>query len=300
MPLNTVTGFPIDMKISAIDIGSNSVRLAMFADGKTLYKRLATTRLGGGISLTGMLSEEAIERTAQAVCAFVCDAKTEGAEKIYAFATAAVRSAENGGAFVRRVKELCGTEVEVLSGEIEAKTGILGALRGRDGGIIDVGGASTEVNIRCCGRAVFTKSVDIGTVRLNDLAERDRRKLDAVIGEKLEDYGTFDASADFMAAIGGTATTIASVKHGLKVYDPKITDGTVISVHEVLAMAEKILAMSVEEVRAMSGMEPRRADVIGGGCLLLGRVMEHFNIKEITVSESDNLEGYVLWKEGKL
>ena len=79
------------MKISAIDIGSNSVRLATFADGKTLFKRLKTTRLGEGLSLTGRLKEEAIERSAQAVANFYREAKADGAEKVYAFATAAVR-----------------------------------------------------------------------------------------------------------------------------------------------------------------------------------------------------------------
>ena len=55
------------MKISVIDVGSNSVRLAMLADGKTLYKRLATTRLGEGLSVTGKMTADAVERTAQAI-----------------------------------------------------------------------------------------------------------------------------------------------------------------------------------------------------------------------------------------
>ncbi len=288
------------MKISAIDIGSNSVRLAAFADGKTLYKKLATTRLGGGVAIDGKLTLNAIERTAQAVCTFVNAARQEGADKIYAFATAAVRSSSNGSEFVKRVKQLCGVDVDVVDGETEARLGTLGALRGKDGGILDVGGASTEVSVSQGGKIIYAKSVNIGTVRLSDLAGRDKDKLNAVISEKLKDYGEFEASSYKMYSIGGTATTIASVKHGLKIYDPAITDGTVIALGEVLCMADKILSMSVEDVRKMSGMEPRRADIIGGGCLLMGRVMQHFKIDEITVSESDNLEGYVLLKEGRL
>ena len=65
-------------------------------------------------------------------------------------------------------------------------------------------------------------------------------------------------------------------------------------------MADKFLTLPVEEVRALSGMEPRRADVIGGGCLLMCEVMKHFGIPKITVSESDNLEGYYMLKEGGL
>ena len=287
------------MKIFAIDIGSNSVRLACIADGKTLYKRLETTRLGEGLSKTGELSAVAIERSAKAVSGFADFAKREGADKLYAFATAAVRSAKNGETFVERVKKLCGVDVEVLSGEKEAECGILGALQGGDGGIIDVGGASTEVTVQCGGKTLYSKSLDLGAVKLFDIAGRDKTKLEKAIAEKINDYGDFSANSFTMYAIGGTATTLASGKHGLKVYDPAITHGTVLTQNEINELAEKLLSLTVEEVRALDGMEPRRADVIGGGCLMLYRVMQKFGIKQITVSESDNLEGFVLLKEGR-
>lgn len=286
------------MNISAIDIGSNSVRLALFADGKTLYKRLASTRLGEGLAGTGRLKPEAIERTAQAVSRFVAEAKAQNSTQVYVFATAAVRSASNGKEFTLRVKELCGVETDVVSGEEEARLGILGALRGKDGGIIDVGGASTEVTVQKGGKTLYSHSANIGTVRLNDIAGRDKRKLERAIAAGVGEYGDFNASEFVMYGIGGTATTLAAVKHGLKVYDPTVTDGTVLSAAEIYAMAKRILRMPVEEVCKISGMEPNRADVIGGGCLLTYRVMEHFGIQKITVSESDNLEGYVILKGG--
>ncbi|MCH5147226.1 MAG: hypothetical protein J1F61_04365 [Clostridiales bacterium] len=286
------------MKISAIDVGSNSVRLATFADGKTLYKRLATTRLGEGLVATGKITPAAIERTAQAIAAFVNDAKAENSTRIHIFATAAVRSAANRQDFLSRVKELCGIDVDVVGGQEEAHLGILGALKGKDGGIIDVGGASTEVTVQRGGQALYSYSADIGTVRLHDIAGRDIKKLQQAAMAKIAEYGEFDASSLDMYAIGGTATTLASVKHKLKVYDPKITDGTVLYADEIYDMSQYILKLSVEEVRKMSGMEPLRADVIGGGCLLTYLVMKHFKVDKITVSESDNLEGYVMLKEG--
>ena len=108
------------MKISAIDVGSNSVRLAMIADGKTLYKRIATTRLGEGLALSGELTPKAIARTAQAIATFVGDAKKENSGRVYVFATAAVRSASNKREFLKSVKNLCGVDVDVVSGEEEA------------------------------------------------------------------------------------------------------------------------------------------------------------------------------------
>ncbi|MDE6442208.1 MAG: hypothetical protein K2L12_05615 [Clostridia bacterium] len=285
------------MRTAIIDIGSNSVRLAIVADGKTLSKQLATTRLGEGLSTYGVLNAEAIERTAQAVCTFKAQAECEGIKSIYAFATAAVRSAPNGGDFVRRVYDLCGIKVDVISGEQEAQIGLMGALKGADGGIIDVGGASTEVTIRNNGNIIFAKSVNIGTVRLYDLAGRDRTKLEKVIDSKLEEYGNVSASAYDMYTIGGTASRLASIKHGLKEYHPEITDGTRVTVEEMAGFADKLLTMPVEEIRATT-ICTNSADIVGGGCLLIYKLMKKLGLNVLTVSESDNLEGYYMLKAG--
>ncbi len=268
----------------------------MMADGKTLYKKLETTRLAEGLSKSGKLSQKGIDRSAAAVSAFYSQAKEEGAEKVYAFATAAVRTAENGSDFVLKVKQVCNLEVDVISGELEAEIGVLGALGANDGGVIDIGGASTEVIVRCGGAPVFSKSLDIGAVRLKDIAAYDRDKLDEAINEKLNGLGKFTAGKHKMYAIGGTATTIAAIKHGF--YDPEVTHGTVLTVEEVERYAGELLTLTVDEVRALGGMQYDRADVIGGGCLLLARLMQKLRIKSLTVSEADNLEGYYNLKEG--
>ena len=287
------------MKISAIDVGSNSVRLASFEGGKTLYKRLCTTRLGEGLDSSGKISPEALKRTATAVSDFYTAAKKEGAQKIYAFATAAVRSASNGLDFVTRVKELCGLDICVLSGEEEAECGILGALGNADGGIIDIGGASTEITLRKSGKTVYAKSVNIGAVRLFDGAKRDREALLKIIDKKVAEFGEFDASSFKMYAIGGTATRLAAVKHGLKEYKPEITDGTYLSLSEVDNLATRLLTESVEYIRETT-ICGKSSEIMGGGTLLLSAIMRALNISGVTVSEKDNLEGFVILKEGKI
>lgn len=298
------------MKTGIIDVGSNSVRLALMADGKTLYKTLATTRLGEGISVTGRLKGEAIARTISAIYDFSAKAKEEGADKVLVFATAAVRSAQNREEFLAAANAR-GITVDVISGEEEAKLGLIGALgapapdndsdnapdndNAADGGIIDVGGASTEVSIRKGGNIVYSKSVNIGTVRLFDLAGRDREKLEKVIKEKIAEYGNFDASAYKMYTIGGTASRLASIVHGQREYRPEVTNGTYVSAPELLAYAEKLIKMPVEEIRATT-ICTNSADIVGGGCLLMYLVMKHFDISGVTVSESDNIEGYYALK----
>ena len=284
------------MKISAIDVGSNSVRLMVMAEGKTLYKQLDTTRLGEGLANSGVLKPEAIERTARAVQLFAAAAELNGAGTPYVFATASVRSASNGGDFVKRVKQLTGIDVDVISGEEEAACGITGALRGRDGGIIDLGGASTEITLQKGGKTVYSKSVNVGTVRLYDIAGQDRQALERAARTALKDYGNLSLAGTDMYGVGGTATSLAALFHELPAYDPKVVDGTVLTVGWLGSMAERLLSMSVEERKAMRGMDVRRADVIAGGCLLLHHILKRFGAEKLTVSESDNLEGYVLLK----
>lgn len=284
------------MKISAIDVGSNSVRLMVMADGKTLYKQLDTTRLAEGLAQSGVLKPEAIERTARAVQLFAAAAELNGAGTPHVFATAAVRSSKNGADFVARVKALTGIDVDVLSGEEEAACGILGALRGRDGGIIDLGGASTEITLQQGGKTLYSKSVNIGTVRLFDMAGQDRSALQAAIDNSLNGYGVLSLDGKDIYGIGGTATSLAALYHELEKYDPKVVEGTVLTREWLCAEAEKLLSLTVEERKALRGMEPRRADVIAGGCLLMYSILNRFNADRITVSESDNLEGYVLFK----
>lgn len=288
------------MKTGIIDIGSNSVRLALSADGKTLYKRIKTTRLGEGLSLTGKITQAAIERTASAVAAFRAEAVADGAENVFAFATAGVRSASNGSDFTEFIKKRYGISVDVISGETEAEIGLLGALGNSDGGIIDLGGASCEVTVRENGSTVYTKSVDAGAVRLWDTCGRDRDKLEKYISAKLLDYGSFDAGKYSMYGVSGTATTLAALKQNLKVYDAQIVHGTVLTVQEVGSLAEKLLSMSIDEIKSLGEVVVWRADVIAGASLFLYRLMQYMKISQMTVSENDNLEGYLIYKGGSI
>lgn len=283
------------MKYAVIDIGSNSVRLLLWADGRSLQKYLNTTRLGEGLSLTSRISEAAAARTVDAIDAFCSRAKEEGAGRIYAFATEAVRSASNGEAFVRSVHDRCGLEIDVLSGEREAEAGLLGALEGRDGGIVDVGGASSEVTVARGGKIVYARSVGLGAVRLKDICGEDVKKLRETIAGKLPLYGEVPR-AD-MVAVGGTATSLAALAAGIEPYDPAKVDGRVLTAQEILGWGERLLELSQPQRLALKGMDPRRADILGGGALLLGGILRYVGADRVRVSERDNMEGYLLLRQ---
>ena len=283
------------MKSAVIDIGSNSVRLMLWADGTTLYKRLSTTRLAEGIADKPVLSARAMERTAQAIARFRAQAEADGAEKIYAFATAAVRSAHNGGEFCALVKNTCGLETDVVSGEEEALLGTYGALGEGDGTVVDVGGASTELCRRVNGETERAVSLNIGAVRLYDMCRDDGALLAAVIEEKLSALDGLDFSGKAVAG-GGTATTLASVKLGLAEYDAAAVQGCPFTAKEAGLLAAGLLSLSAEARKKIKGMDENRADIIAGGALLLASVMKKCDIPALTVSDRDNLEGYALLK----
>lgn len=282
------------MKYAVIDIGSNSVRLLLWADGCSLSKTVLTTRLGEGISFSPTLLPQAIDRTVAAISELQKKAQDFGAVKIYAFATAAVRSAVNGQDFIHTVYENCGIIPEILSGEEEAEAGYLGALEGRDGGIIDVGGASSEITIGKNGKIIYAVSADVGAVRLKDACGEDKQKLKNYIDEKISVYGTVPYCP--MTLIGGTATSLAALEYGVEPYDPKVIHRSTLTAERIGFWAEKLLSMKQSERLLLKGMDRKRADILGGGALLLYEILKKIQAEKVSVSETDNTEGYLMIK----
>ena len=286
------------MKYGVIDIGSNSVRL-MLSDGvNTLNKCVKTTRLAEGMGLEKIIKPEPMERTAQAVSTFYDYALKQKAGKIYVFATAAVRQAINGLEFVERVKSMCGIDVDVVLGDMEARIGLVGALNGKDGGIIDVGGASSEVTVSNCNKEIYGKSITIGAVAIKDVCGQDLELAKEMILNKIQEFGNIPF-AEFYA-IGGTATSLAAIVQELEPYDPKKTDGFVLDIDVLKALTEKLYKLPVKERKKLKGLQPERAEVIAGGAYLLYAIANKIGLDKIIVSEKDNLEGYLMLKMEKI
>lgn len=281
-------------KIAVIDIGSNSVRLMISKSGKTLYKKVEVTRLSQDMSECGELSHASAERTAMAVLRFYDLAKQEKVKNVLAFATACVRNAVNGKEFIDNIYNACGLNVEIISGELEAKMGYVGALNGKDGGIIDIGGASTEVMVVAGGEKKYAKSVNVGVVKLFEKCDNDKNQTQKEVDERINEYGKIP-SQDFYA-IGGTATSLAAISQALSPYDPNKVHGYKLTASELERLTDNLFDLSVEEKRNLKGLQPQRAEVIAGGALLLLNLMKKIGIEYITVSESDNLEGYLRLK----
>jgi len=282
------------MKYGVIDIGSNSVRLMISNGEQTIFKLVKTTRLAEGMGCDFVLKREPIERTAHAVSMLSERAKQENVDSLYAFATAAVRQAINGLEFTNRVKDLCGLEVDVITGNEEANFGIIGALNGKNGGIIDVGGASTEIIVLIDKKIIYSKSIDFGVVKIKDACGQDYIKVKEFVEDKIIQFGQVPKT-DFYG-IGGTATSISAIIQQLDPYDPKKVHGHIISIQTMENLCERLFKLTEEQKRNLKGLQPERAGVIAGGCLTLLSIMKKIGIDKLIVSESDNLEGYLKFK----
>ena len=286
----------LNFPVGIIDVGSNSVRL-LLTDGVFFNKNIITTRLGEGLTKNKELTANSIMRTVNAVKTLVDLAKSKGANQVFVFATAAVREAVNGKEFTSLVKDLTGITVDVVSGDNEAELGIKGALNGEIGGIIDVGGASTEVAYFDGVKTVYKKSLPMGAVKLYTQFGRDKEKISKFACQKAEEYG--EGVMGSYKAIGGTATTLASIDLNLKVYDSSVVDGHFISLERLEKIADKLYSLTPTEIINNYAIQPQRADIIAGGASVICAVCKQLKLDGITVSEKDNLEGYLYFLQNE-
>lgn len=275
-----------------IDVGSNSVRARSFADGKILYSGLITTRLGEGLATGDSLTERSMAATISALQTFIAELIKSGAEEIAAFATEAVRSAQNGGEFLLRVKKETGLDIDLIGGDEEGELALLGAVGDNDGAVIDVGGASAEISAVKDKKIIYSHSLPLGAVRLYGKCGDDENKLKKLVDARIVEYGKVPTELDFYA-VGGTATTLAALDMRLDKYDENKVDGYVLT-RAALEKDYALIAAADRQTRIEKlRIQEKRADIIGCGAYLLLEIMRTFGIEKVTVKESDNLLGYM-------
>ena len=276
--------------IAIIDIGSNSVRIRISSGGKVFFRETITTQLAKNMS-DNMLSDRSIIRTFDGLDKLIFSAKEQNA-KIYAFATAAVRNSKNGNVFTEEFYKRYSFNIDVISGELESKIGINGAIGGAENGtVIDVGGASSEIAVKQNGKIVYSHSVPIGAVLLTDLCGNDKEKAKNLLGEYISEYKKVPFSGN-LYAIGGTATSLSTMIYGDKKYDRELNHGRKVLIDKLAEFTDYLYTASPEELTNNFAIGEKRALVIHSGAMIILSVMQYLNADCYIVSENDNLEGY--------
>lgn len=275
---------------AVIDIGSNSVRLMLNEKKSVNAKVLNTTQLSEGLAILNRLDEKAMVRTANAVADFFHAAKKAGADRVFVFGTEAMRC-PGGETLKKTIESTIPVNVDIISGEKEAICGYIGATGGMGkNAVIDIGGASVELTLGNDDKILYAESLKIGVVRTRDAVGCNKSDIEKYYADKIGGFKKI--SADRLIGIGGTATSLASMALCQKVYDAESIHGSVITRDRLGELTERIFS-SDDITREFPTIGEKRAGVIGHGAILLGLAMDYLGFKEISVSEHDNIEGYL-------
>ncbi len=284
---------------AVLDIGSNSVRLEVAdvsKDGiERVYHEEITSRLIEGME-NGMLSDAAVARTQRAIRALADDARARGAEYVYAFGTSALRDGENRAAIIDNARAY-GIRFRLLAPEDEAILAFDSVEKDGARGVIDIGGGSTEIVTGVDGAIASVFSAQLGAVRLFDMTSGSRNRDYLLYTAKRileEPCKEARALADVeWTAEGGTSTALGCVLMGLPEYDPLRAEGYRIERSRLSDALDRFCALSPVEIKAIEGMEEKRADIIHCGAAILLCAMELLGVQHVAVSSHDNMLSYL-------
>ncbi|MDJ0424167.1 Ppx/GppA phosphatase family protein [Dietzia kunjamensis] len=320
------TARPGAVRVGAVDCGTNSIRL-LVAEGvpgqaglTDVVREMRIIRLGEGVDATGRLSDGALSRCRTALTDYTATMAELGVQSVRMVATSATRDARNKDEFFGMTAEVLGkhfpgAQAEVISGQTEAELTFAGGvsdLRPEDGPFVvtDLGGGSTEIVVGELVRGevqlLGARSLDVGCVRLTErVLHSDPPTADeitearAVIAEALAEAGDVPVGrAARWVGVAGTFTTLSALAQGLGEYDPERIHGSVIPLDRMREVCGRLVASAVTERRSLGPMHPGRADVIGGGSIVVQALCdvmaERAGLSELTVSEKDILDGIAM------
>lgn len=295
------------MPFATIDIGTNAVLLLIgekATDGriKSIYEEAQLTRLGQGLGSLNKLHPDGMRRTLDTLKSYAATCAQHKAAPIIAVGTSAFRQAQNAPEFVARVKKKTGIEIRIISGDEEAELSFDAARAefGDDIIVIDIGGGSTEFIWKKkmdagseSGVTLETHSLPLGTVTLQEnfgrhdpLDTQDVIEMEAAVLRLLAEIpksAVQETTGKTMVGVAGTVTTLAAMALKLKQYDHAQVHGHVLTLVDIERIIGELLPLTIEDRKKFPGLEPKRADVIYPGAVILEEAMEHFG-KDLVIA----------------
>lgn len=308
-------------RFAGIDIGTLTCRLliADLASGHPLTGLRSDRRilrLGEGVDQTKRLSSAAMDRVIHCLQEWREIINECSVETYSVVATSAVRDAVNRDEFLDRVKQQAGFEVEVISGEEEARRTLLGIRSGLPAGVtdmlaLDIGGGSTEFILDRPGDMPIVRSIDIGVVRLCERLLRHDPPTDVEVHQarewvRRETKAAVAEMAGFETATfvgtAGTITSLAAMAQKLPTYEPVRIHNYRLKLETIRELEETLLSRTKTERVGLPGLEKNREEVIAAGAIIIRTIMETLEREECLVSDLGLREGVLinLAKRGNL
>jgi exopolyphosphatase/guanosine-5'-triphosphate,3'-diphosphate pyrophosphatase len=301
------------MRIAAIDCGTNSihmivVRIRPDLSFEVIDREKEMVRLGSGGLEGKSLTAEAMEMGLQAFSRFRRLAESHQVEEILAAATSAVREAKNGGEFLAAVERETGIKTQVISGTEEARLIHLAAVYGVDVAgasavVIDIGGGSVEITHGAGTSLRLAKSFKLGVIRLTEryvhsdpLSGRDERKLVRHIEEALRDDLKDISAAGYDRVIGtsGTILSLGTVASAERRRTGDEVRNLRVPAKLIHRLRKEVTSRSITERMKLPGLDPRRADLVVAGGVLLDTILTRLKAADITLCDLALREGLVL------
>ncbi len=299
--------------LAGIDIGTLTCRLliARITDsgGLTeLHSARRILRLGQGVDRDRVLRPEAMDRVLSTLREWREIIDSHNVDAATAVATSAVRDAANRQEFLDRVKREAGFEVELISGEEEARRTMLGIRSGLPPDVadmlaLDIGGGSTEFILDRPGRPPIVRSIKVGVVRLSErLLHHDPPTTDEVDSARAfvrqETFKVVKEIGDLQGATfvgtAGTITSLAAMAQRLPAYEPARIHNYCLKLSTVSDLERELLSRTKVQRQGLPGLERGREDVIVAGTLVLRTVMEKLGVEDCLVSDLGLREGVLL------
>ncbi len=316
-------------ELAAIDIGTNSIRLIICElekFGKTIVriKKTKITRLGQKVDQNKKILDQAIKRTIDVLLNYQFIIRERKIKKVKVVATSAVRDASNGVKVINNFEKIIGYPIEIIDGRKEAELSFMGATSylkddARDLDlpeefkkpsknrflVVDIGGGSTEFIAGKKGKVENICSLDIGSVRLTERLVKhdppDQREINVLekttrqeIKPLVDDFGPIKR----IIGVAGTYTTLAAINLKMENYDPALIHLLTLKLSEIEEIKTWLASIKLADRKKITGLEPRRADVIIAGTIIGAEVLRLFGHKSMNVSERDLLDGLILSMTG--
>ena len=301
------------MRLAAIDIGTNSVHMIVVRvrpdfSFEVIDREKEMVRLGAGGLDGKKLTQEAMSSALQALSKFERLAKSHEVDQILAAATSATREAENGGAFLKTIERTTGIRPRIITGTEEARLIHLAAVYGVDtpkrAVVIDVGGGSVEITLGTREEVKLARSFKIGAIRLTErfvttdpLSGRDERKLVQHISAQVDRYIAQVVAAGYDQVIGtsGTILSLGTVATALdRGSVPSEIRNLRVEAKSVHRLRKAVTELDLAKRLKLAGLDPRRADLVVAGAVLVDTLLKKLDAKEITLCDLALREGLVL------
>jgi exopolyphosphatase/guanosine-5'-triphosphate,3'-diphosphate pyrophosphatase len=286
-------------RFASIDIGTNTILLLIaelhYNRLKPVFEKETIVRLGEGLQKNGMISPEAMDRGLKTLKRYVQQCKKMNVKNIFAVGTSVLREAKNSKVFLKVVREKLNLSIQIISGRKEAYLSFISVSKEikefkNPIMVIDVGGGSTEFIIGKNHQLIKWVSLPIGSVRLTEcfiqsdpVKIEECQKMERKIKSSLKKVPK-KPHPSLIFAVGGTATTLASVGLGLKKFNPKKIHHFPLTKDIIRSQLEIYKSLTIKERKKIPGLPPSRADVILAGGTILYLAMEELKCQSVIVS----------------